>query len=95
MSRPSCATVAGRSENYIELERQAAWGQWHWNCLADAFGQRVHLPAPPALEQAEMDIDAMHCRQVAPELHHAMQQASIFESVRGNILIRLRNNRES
>ena len=46
-------------------------------------------PALAALEQAEMNVDAMQRRKAALQLQHAMQHPAAFERVRGDVLIGL------
>src|ERR1051325_7524772 len=71
-------------------DKRRPWG----NRFLDALAQRMHLPTPPALEETEMDVDAMQRREPAPHLQHAMQQSPALEGVRGDVEVFLGDDRE-
>jgi hypothetical protein len=66
-----------------------------WHSLADTLAQRPDLPLPPTLEESEVHIDAMEAGTARSHLDLAMKHATTLELMRGDVLVLVRDDRES
>src|SRR6516162_149919 len=62
---PPVVEVAGDDERLV-----------HRNLVANALAQGVHLPAPSALEQAKMDVEAMQRGKPSLRVHYTVEEAA-------------------
>src|SRR5688572_3957742 len=61
--------------------------------IADALAKRADLPPTAALEQSQVDVDAMQLRNLRTQVHHAVEQAARLEAMGGDVLVVLGDDR--
>src|SRR5262249_60481659 len=67
----------------------------HRDLVENALAEGMHLPAPPALEQAQVHVEAMQRGKPSLRMHDAMKQAAALERVRRDVEVVLRDDGEA